>query len=83
MDSLTKMEADPPLAMFIRACELQERCGGFRLWDFLAMPLQRLTQYRLLVESTSESCPVHLAVLHRELARSLTLPPAVSEQMMT
>lgn len=40
MDSLTKMEADPPLAMFIRACELQERCGGFRLWDFLAMPLQ-------------------------------------------
>ena len=34
------MEADPPLAMFIRACELQERCGGFRLRDLLAMPLQ-------------------------------------------
>lgn len=40
MECLAKLEADPPLAMFIRACELQERCGGFRLRDILAMPLQ-------------------------------------------
>eukprot|EP00752_Nemacystus_decipiens_P016321 g14596.t1 len=78
MECLAKMEADPPLAMFIRACELQERCSGLRLRDLLAMPLQRVTQYRLLVESTSENCPLHLAALHRELARSLTLPPAMS-----
>lgn len=42
---------------------------------------QRVTQYRLLVESTSENCPLHLAALHRELARSLTLPPAMSESV--
>ncbi|CAN0382940.1 unnamed protein product, partial [Hapterophycus canaliculatus] len=40
MECLTKMETDPPLAMFVRACELQERCGGARLRDLLAMPLQ-------------------------------------------
>eukprot|EP00903_Cladosiphon_okamuranus_P005597 g5569.t1 len=81
MECVAKMEADPPLAMFIRACELQERCGGSRLRDLLALPLQRVTQYRLLVESTSENCPLHLAALHRELARSLTLPPAMSENV--
>lgn len=40
MECLAKIEADPPLAVFIRACELQERCGGSLLRDFLAMPLQ-------------------------------------------
>lgn len=37
---LTRMESNPRVAMFIKACELQERCGGLRLRDFVAMPLQ-------------------------------------------
>lgn len=40
MECLTKIEKDPPLAMFVRACELQERCQGTRLRDLLVMPLQ-------------------------------------------
>ena len=40
MECLNRMEAIPPVAMFFRACELQERCGGLHLRDLLAMPLQ-------------------------------------------
>lgn len=37
---LARLETIPTVAMFIRACELQERCEGLRLRDFLLMPLQ-------------------------------------------
>lgn len=40
MDCLARMESSPPVAMFIKACELQERCQGLRLRDLLIMPLQ-------------------------------------------
>lgn len=55
MECLAKMEADPPLAMFIRACELQERCGGLQLRDLLAMPLQ------------VRECMLHYSLLHELL----------------
>lgn len=42
VECLNRMEAIPPVAMFFRACELQERCGGLHLKDLLAMPLQVL-----------------------------------------
>lgn len=41
-----------------------------------------MVQYRLLVESTSENCPPHLAALQRELAQGLTLPPEVAGEVL-
>lgn len=43
---------------------------------------QRISQYRLLVESTAENCPPHLAALQRELALTLKIPPAVAIQVL-
>lgn len=188
LECLTRMESSSPVAMFIKACELQERCRGLSLRDFLLMPLQvrrlraarghsidptlrwracrgdahglqrrvsqtplrssrrarscqetrldepggrgvgkgcegvvdpdagvhgqgcaapngtvaitprlsdprsclvagpcprqRVAQYRKLVESTAENCPPQLAALQNELARNLTIPPGLAEQIL-
>ncbi|CAM9575365.1 unnamed protein product, partial [Sphacelaria rigidula] len=79
---LARMESNPAVAAFIKACELQGRCRGLGLRDLLVMPLQRISQYRLLVESTAENCPPHLAALQHELALTLKIPPAVAEQVL-
>lgn len=40
LEHLARMESSSPAAMFIKACELQERCRGLTVRDFLLMPLE-------------------------------------------
>lgn len=40
LEHLARMESSSPAAMFIKACELQERCRGLSVRDFLLMPLE-------------------------------------------
>ncbi|CAM9605334.1 unnamed protein product, partial [Phaeothamnion confervicola] len=79
-ERLSAAEGRPPVATFLKACELQRGCHGLQLRDFLIMPVQRIPRYRLLLETilkyTKEADP-----LHARLSENLRAMAAIADNI--
>ena len=61
---LRELRSRPVSSAFISACELQPRCHGLSLDDYLIMPVQRVPRYKLLLTELQK----HTRPNHRDKA---------------